>query len=56
MLPQGTSAKQFNDLKKNIFEILKLKEDDIQSAEKEMLLAKKIKTVQRLIDKLFCKD
>lgn len=56
MLPQGTSAKKFKDLKKNIFEILKLKEDKIQSVEKEMLLAKKIKTVQRQIDKLFCSD
>ena len=56
MLPQGTSAKKFKDLKKNIFEILKLKEDKIQSAEMEMLLAKKIKTVQRQIDKLFYKE
>ena len=56
MLPQGTSAKMFNDLKKNIFEILKLKEDKFQSAENKILLAKKIKTVQKQIDKVFCAE
>jgi len=54
ILPQGTSARKFNNLKKNIFEILKLKEDEVQSTEKKIFLSKKIESAKANIDKLFC--